>query len=199
MTAHRQAGFNLIELLITIAVAAILLTLAVPSFNDFFDKYRLRGAADDIVSTLANARAAAVKADRDVDISFGGSTTNWCVGAQAAAEPTGGARGGDPVPCNCTSTLATACVVAGQRQAINQGTHAGVSLGTNPDSINFVFDSKMGLISDEDDVPDPITLTSPAGKYVVEVRVNLLGQTFVCVPATLPAGKRVLTGVQTCS
>lgn len=196
MTAHRQAGFNLIELMITIAVAAILLAMAVPSFNDFFDKYRLRGAADDIASTLANARAAAVKADRDVDISFNGSTTNWCMGAQSAAEPTGGARVGDPIPCDCTSTLATTCAVAGQRLAINQGVHAGVSLNAVPG--NFVFDSKMGLISDEGDVPDPITLTSPAGKYVVEVRVNLLGQTFVCAPATLPTGKRVLTGVQTC-
>lgn len=197
VTAHRQAGFNLIELMITIAVAAILLALAVPSFSDFFDKYRLRGAADDIVSTLANARAAAVKSDRSVDISFGGNATNWCVGAQAAVDPTGGARAVGPVPCDCTSTVATTCVVAGQRLAINQDAHAGVSLDAIPDS--FVFDSKMGMISSEADVPDAITLTSPAGKYVVEVRINMLGQSFVCVPATLPTGKRVLTGVQTCS
>lgn len=194
MTADRQAGFNVIELMITIAIAAILLTLAVPSFSDFFDKYRLRGAADDIASTLANARAAAVKADRDVNISFKGTADNWCVGANAATDPTNGARVDAATDCNCTNTAATQCVVAGQRLAINQGTHSGVSLDALPTA--FVFDSKMGLI-------DPMgtrsaRLTSPAGKYVVDVSVNSLGQTMVCVPSSLPAGKRVLAGVQTC-
>lgn len=194
MTAHRQAGFNLIELMITIAVAAILLAMAVPSFNDFFDKYRLRGAADDIVSTLSNARAAAVKADRNVNITFGGAADNWCVGANAAAPPTGGERAGSADPCDCTSTASTECVVAGERLAIDQGAHSGVTFDALP--ATFTFDSKLGLIA-------PLgsrtaTLNSPSGKFVVNVSVNALGQTHVCVPATLPEGKRALAGVQTC-
>lgn len=72
------SGFTLIELMVTIAVLAILLAVALPSFADFFDKYRLRGAVDDVVSVISNARAESVKADRDVNISFGGTAPQWC-------------------------------------------------------------------------------------------------------------------------
>ena len=72
----RMAGFTLIELAVVMVVLAIVMLAALPAYRDFFERYRLRGAVDDIVSAIATARAGAVKADRDVNVSFGGSTSS---------------------------------------------------------------------------------------------------------------------------
>ena len=57
----RQSGFTLIELMIAIAVAAVLITLATPHFRLLIQNNRLSSAANDFVSALNLARAEAVK------------------------------------------------------------------------------------------------------------------------------------------
>ena len=184
-----SSGFTLIELMVTIAVLAIVLTAATPSFVDFFDKYRLRGAVDDVVSVISNARAASVKSDRDVNISFGGaSTTAWCLGANAAVEPSGGNPVGNAAACDCTDTAQ--CTVGGERMALNVGQEGKVSV----DSVatTFGFSSKLGLINPLGTAS--ATFTSPSGKYDITVNINALGQASACTPAAKPA----IAGVASC-
>jgi len=184
-----SSGFTLIELMVTLAVLAIVLTAATPSFVDFFDKYRLRGAVDDVVSVISNARAASVKSDRDVNISFGGaSTTAWCLGANAAVEPSGGNPAGNAQPCDCANTAE--CVVGGERMAVDVGQEGGVSV----DSVatTFGFSSKLGLINPLGTAS--ATFTSPRGKYDITVNINALGQASACTPAAKPA----IAGVASC-
>lgn len=57
----RGSGFTLIELLVTISVLAILLAIAVPSFQTFILNNRLATATNELVSALAIARSEAVK------------------------------------------------------------------------------------------------------------------------------------------
>jgi type IV fimbrial biogenesis protein FimT len=182
------SGFTLIELMVTLAVLAILLVAAVPSFADFFDKYRLRGAVDDVVSAISNARAASVKADRDVNIAFGGTASAWCVGANGADDPSGG----NPVPaveaCDCTSS--SACLVGGERIAVDVGKHAKVAV--NDVATSFTYNSKLGLIEPLGSATE--TFTSPTGKYDMRLDVNALGQASVCVPS----GKPAIAGVTSC-
>ena len=59
-------GFTLIELMVVIAVAAILLTLAAPSFSSLIAAQRLRNASFDLVSDLLLARSEALKLQRTV-------------------------------------------------------------------------------------------------------------------------------------
>ena len=56
-----QAGFTMMELLIGIAVLAILTTLAVPAFNQFIQNNRLAGQANEVVGALQFARSEALK------------------------------------------------------------------------------------------------------------------------------------------
>lgn len=56
-----QRGVTLIELIVTISVAAILLTVAVPGFRDFFIRNRLATQANELVTALNLARNEAVK------------------------------------------------------------------------------------------------------------------------------------------
>lgn len=56
-----EQGFTLIEVLVVIAIIAIGSVVAAPMMNDFAARYRLRGAARDITSTLELIRLEAVK------------------------------------------------------------------------------------------------------------------------------------------
>ena len=46
---RRLAGFTLVELMVTLAVLAIIAGIAVPAFNDFVDRNRVTGAANEAV------------------------------------------------------------------------------------------------------------------------------------------------------
>ena len=55
IAAHSQAGFSLIELLVTMAIIAILSGFAVPSYID----YLRRGAVEEAVAALATGKVVA--------------------------------------------------------------------------------------------------------------------------------------------
>lgn len=59
-------GFSLIELLFAIAIAAIFMALAAPSFRDFIAGQRVKTASYDISYTLTGARSEAIKRNLNV-------------------------------------------------------------------------------------------------------------------------------------
>lgn len=81
MPASRQ-GFTLIELIVTIAVLAVLVTLAVPSFTSVINNNRLAANANELVASLQLARTEAVRRNTRVTVcrTTDGAT---CAGAGA--------------------------------------------------------------------------------------------------------------------
>lgn len=76
-----STGFTLIELMVTITVAAILLTLALPSFRDLLEKRRLVGAAEYVFEQLMYARTEAIKRSKPIIVDFSANnTTTWSFG-----------------------------------------------------------------------------------------------------------------------
>lgn len=81
-----ESGFTMVELMITLSIAAILLGVAVPSFMDSIRKNRLITQTNDIVGTLSLARMEAIKRGRLVyvcaksDDSTCSGSTNWANG-----------------------------------------------------------------------------------------------------------------------
>ncbi|MBW2370404.1 MAG: GspH/FimT family pseudopilin [Deltaproteobacteria bacterium] len=66
----RTSGFTLIELMIVIAIIAIMIVLAVPKTSNWIALNRYNGAARDILSTMRKARLVAVEENREVVLAF---------------------------------------------------------------------------------------------------------------------------------
>ncbi|MCW8856888.1 MAG: GspH/FimT family pseudopilin [Kangiella sp.] len=81
MIQQKNMGLTLIELMVTIAVLAIVSAIAMPSFTNLVSSNRLTGLANDLNSSLASARAEAIKMKTDVTVApVGGSwARGWTV------------------------------------------------------------------------------------------------------------------------
>lgn len=74
----KKFGFTLIELIVTISIAAILLGIAILSFNSVIRSTRLTAYANELVASLNLARSEAVKRGVQVSIRRKGNTNqNW--------------------------------------------------------------------------------------------------------------------------
>lgn len=187
----KQKGITLIELMVTIAVLAILVTLAAPSFSAFRERQALRGVADNIVATIALAKEEAVKRDSLVRLDFKPFGTNGvCLGAVTTADPEKG--------CDCTSAnAATACEIALFPET--EGALKQVQLSAG--SIKFGADDGSGFAVD----PKTATMANLGGAgglelvtrlgYKVAVQVNALARPTVCTPS---GAEKSLPGVAAC-
>lgn len=61
-----QAGFTLVELMITIVIAAILLGIAIPNFTEIIVRNRMTAYANELVTALNLARSEAIKRGQPV-------------------------------------------------------------------------------------------------------------------------------------
>lgn len=77
----KEKGFTIIELVVVVAVFAILAAFAVPSFQNLTEKNRLSAEANRIFSALSYARSEAVRRGGGVSITAanGGFLNGWCV------------------------------------------------------------------------------------------------------------------------
>ena len=67
---HKESGLTLLELMTVVGIIAILGSVAVPSFINWLPNYRMRSAADELLSTLWLAQKRATRENADVAIDF---------------------------------------------------------------------------------------------------------------------------------
>jgi len=61
MPSHRQSGFTAIELMVTVAIVAILAALALPSFQASLRSNRVATTTNEVLASLALARTEAIR------------------------------------------------------------------------------------------------------------------------------------------
>ena len=76
---RRQAGFTLIELMVTISLIVVIMALAAPSFATFQRNSELTSTANTMLSSLAAARSEAMKRGRNVLV-VPADDTGWAAG-----------------------------------------------------------------------------------------------------------------------
>jgi type IV fimbrial biogenesis protein FimT len=101
-TGH--SGFTLLELLVTMALVALLAGMAAPAMTGFLDRGRLHGAAELLIQELRQARNRALTFRRTIYFSFSGTAPDsWCYGwsehadcdCRLAADQTGACTSSD--------------------------------------------------------------------------------------------------------
>jgi len=81
MPLKPQRGFTLIEIMMTIAIVAILVSIGIPSLGSFFDKKRLIKGAETVNSQLQLARSEAIARSADIFVNFSWTNANiWALG-----------------------------------------------------------------------------------------------------------------------
>ena len=68
MVEKMESGFTLAELIMVVAIFGILTAIAIPTFISMMPKYRLNGAARQIMGDLMAARMEAVKENTTVTV-----------------------------------------------------------------------------------------------------------------------------------
>ncbi len=61
MDRSRRAGFTIIELMVTVSVAAILMAIAIPNMRNFLRNNRLTSGVNDLLHSIQVARTEAIK------------------------------------------------------------------------------------------------------------------------------------------
>lgn len=72
----KNKGFTLIELMVTIAVLAIIAMMAAPSFGNMLDRQNLNKSSTELVNVLAQARSKAALDRREVSVNIGTAGTD---------------------------------------------------------------------------------------------------------------------------
>jgi len=193
----KQRGFTLIELMVTLTIAALLLLASMPSFSTWIANAKVRSVAEDVQNGLRMAQAEALRRNRVTVFALTSATpalsaapsangTNWFV---QTLPVTSGAT---------TETAATTDYVQGG----NHATQAGVTI-TGPAMVCFgPLGSVVTLASSSAINVLSTACTSAANTYVVartasdrplQVTLSVGGQVRMCDPkktlsSTVPDG-----------
>lgn len=119
-------GVSLIELLISLAIFIILLTVAVPSYEQYFVRQRINGIGDNLHYLFRLARAEAVKTNKKIWLRFNvksQSTTQWQVALT------------DNV--NCQFNASSPCLFNNVRRSFNYHSYPQVTMFSNVTSLSI--------------------------------------------------------------
>jgi type IV fimbrial biogenesis protein FimT len=106
----KSPGFSLVELMITIVVLGILVSLGMPSFREMLRNAEIRAAAESVTNGLQRARAEAVARNANVKFVLG-TGSSWTVDyvvKPVSTDPAIDTRAGSEGSANVTVTALAA-------------------------------------------------------------------------------------------
>jgi len=160
----KNKGFTVLELIVTLTIVTILLTVAVPSFNAMLLDKKLIGAAEKMKADMDWARTTAIKNNTNIIMNTSIASPNWCYGFS------------DGAACDCT--VANNCTVEGITRQYNQallgGTLPSPTLSPNG-AFNITFLPRGMLAASVAGV-----LTMTLNGRTADISVSRLGRGNIC-------------------
>ena len=165
-------GFTIVELMITLAIAAIGLALAVPTVENITQRRHATAKAEQLASFLAFARSEAVKSNRQISVQLTRTDANsWCIGA-------------DEGPAGCDCFTANSCIVGTtevRMDSVEQPKSKLEAFEPSGDA-TFVFDPVRGTLREDDLEPREYQIRSDNDEFELQVNVSPTGRVRVCNP-----------------
>jgi type IV fimbrial biogenesis protein FimT len=168
---RRDAGLSLLEVLVVVAITAIVAATVAPSFAALFDARRLESAATRLAADLQFTRSEAIARNRPLQLSIvsGADASCWIV------------HTGAPADCRCGAEAGGVC--GGSARAVKSvalPVRERVGLAANVSTI--VFDPLHGTSTPT----GTLRLIGPSG--AVHHVVNVVGRVRSCSPLGAVAG-----------
>ena len=169
----KQFGFSLLDLMVTVAVLAIIAAVGVPSMLEAVEKRKTTAAAEEIYSQIQLAKSESIARSQQVFMNIVGGT-DWAIGF-------GSDQDCDPTDNSPVCTLPdldnnnpiTHRLTSADRPNIN------VTASTN----QLTFTPQRGMVTGT-----TINITSQGSVgYAIRITVGMLGQVSLCSPDTDPA------------
>jgi type IV fimbrial biogenesis protein FimT len=107
-----RRGFTLIEMMVTVSIAAIMLGIGVPAFRDFIAGQKVKTTSQDLMTALVIARSEAIKRNANVTMAPVTADT-WVSGWTVTAAPSATTVHEQQALSGVTITLAPSSVVFG--------------------------------------------------------------------------------------
>lgn len=169
MKKRNSSGFTLTELMIVVAITAILAAMAVPSFQDTMRAQRAEGAAEAFLAALQNAKMEALKTNSNISIIFrptalGSYQNTWCYGMTT------------PGAASCDCYAANSCAAGSVVQSTD---YTGVSVRSNSFISNTrLFTSLRGTTN----ISGTVTFNGGNNK-TLGVKTSTSGRNRMCRPS----------------
>jgi len=132
---RRSAGFTVIELMITVAVLAVVAVIAVPSFQSIIERNQTATQANGLLSALQFARSEAVKRGETVRLSedTAGFDTGWCVHTGTSCDSTTAIREFEKAGSVTVSSAETEVVFSSRGERVPQS-NTNITINVQPSS-----------------------------------------------------------------
>ena len=190
---RKVAAFTLVELMIVVALLAIIVTLAAPSLREMILMQRLRSVNAQVVADLAWARSETISRGTFLQLRFQSSSGSsgmscYIIYARQNAE--------DAPLCDCMAAEGSRCTGATTEVRTVRAPNSE-SVAIHPPAAGltfFTFDPRTGGIamppSDlENAAPEPFVVeTYVDGSRKFRAIVGLSGRTTVCAPSGSTVG-----------
>jgi type IV fimbrial biogenesis protein FimT len=169
-------GFTLVEVMIALAIGAVILLLAVPNFSTLLERNRIGSAADHLYASLAEARGEAVKRRTTVRVCPSADSAScrndgdWSDGWLVFMD--GDGNGAPNTDADIIKAVPSTSLAAGVDIECDTEVEDGVEFEATGATWDSTTNGAFWICHSDSDVPSKEISTSPSGRIEYTTRAQ---------------------------